>query len=112
MKFFSKNNSSNGRQNTPAGNMKTMDLVITNRVSVPAAFYEEVKAKVILSLPFLDRLDSIVPEDLVGPYFWCGLDDRQQRQVKACIAHMVHTRALPISPRETWLEAAHFYVLG
>jgi hypothetical protein len=112
MKNFGNKKVVNDCHKKAAKQVRTMDLAITNRVSVPAALYEEVKANVILNLPFLQRLDYIVPEDLVGIEFWCDLDDRQQRLAKACIAHMVQTRVLPISPRETWLEAAHFYVLG
>lgn len=89
-----------------------MELVITNRVSVPAAFYEEVKANVTWMLPYLHRHDNLVPEDLVGLGFWCGLDEADQRMAKACIEHMSQARVLPISPRDAEPECTHFYVLG
>jgi hypothetical protein len=66
MKNFGNKKVVNDCHKKAAKQVRTMDLAITNRVSVPAALYEEVKANVILNLPFLQRLDYIVPEDLVG----------------------------------------------
>lgn len=112
MKNGIKNGPSAGRHQPAAKRVATMELVITNRASVPAALYEEVKANITWMLPYLHRHDNLVPEDLVGLGFWCDLDEAEQRMVRACIAHMSQVGVLPISPCDAVPESTHFYVLG
>jgi hypothetical protein len=112
MKHLSKYNASNGRHQQPAKQVATIELVTTTRVDVPVALYEKVRSSLTWNLPYLHGLNYLVPEDLVGPEFWCDLTDTEKRMAKACIAHMSQSKVLPIRPRDSEPECTNFYVLS
>ncbi len=84
MRRLSKHNPSNGRHSTPVGTMKTMVLVLTNRVLLPVALYEKFRTNITLMLPFMRAWACHSPRwtDTSGPSvtclsFWTSIRSRR-----------------------------------
>ena len=89
----------------------SLQVTVTDRVSVSSAFYAELKTQIEHNIAYLHNFERLVPEDLIGLELWCEFGQAEKRMARICIAHLSQTGALPIRALEFDLEYPEFYVL-